>query len=325
MLDPKIETDMKKILIASLAALAVFSAACSKSDVAESGKMQVRVSASAEDLASKVTSSTSGRFTWQKGDAIGVWTGAGITKFTLDPEWDGFGYGEFVGELPEGGAIDADSYAVYPYSEGAEATATAYTWPSVPQMTIPTSNYMLYARGEVTEKDGKVADFHFKHSTAYFRVTVKNIRADINGLYIESAGPCFAMGNKVEFSDGGVVLTPALGENIVYALPEHSGVVESITLVIPVAAGTYEQAYGKGGLKFRIAGYSAPNWWSTKYDDFAGYFGEGTGFTVAAGDYYVFPDLRFANAKSADDSGSGVNDGIEDAVVVVQDPDGFWK
>ena len=316
---------MKKIFVATLAVAALLLAGCAKNEQnAPQGRI-VRVSAGADELISKVSSSTSGRFTWRSGDAIGIWTGSGITKFTLVDEWDGFGYGEFVGELPEGGAITADSYAVYPYAEGAEATATKYTFPSISKWEIPTSNYLLYAKGNITEKDGKVADFTFHHTTAYFRVAIKNIRPACGGLYIETASPgCFAVGASVDFSGETPVIEYAKDESVIYAIPEHTTATD-VSLVIPIVADTYTQQWGKGGLKFRIACYSEPNWWSTKFDDYAGYFGEGTGFTVTAGEYYVFPDIKCANAKNSDDSGTGINDGIEDSNVNVQDPDGFWE
>jgi len=315
---------MKKIVVALFAAAALLLAGCAKPENFVPADRTVRVSAGTDDIVSKVVSSTTGRFTWKAGDEIGIWTGNEITKFTLDPEWDNFGYGEFVGTLPEGGVIDENSYAVYPYAEGAEATATSYTFPSADKWAIPESNYMLYGKGDLSVSDGKVANFTFHHTTAYFRVTIKNIRTTCNGLFIESAGPCFALGAKVDFSGSEPAIEfPGKDENIIYQIPEHTTAAD-VTLVIPIIAGKYEQTWGKGGLKFRIACYSEPNWWSTKFDDAVGYFGENTGFDVAIGEYYVFPEIKCANAKAADDSGTGVNDGIEDSNVNTQDPDGFW-
>ena len=315
--------DMKKIFVAIFAIAALLLAGCAKNEnSAPATGRTVRVSVGVDATVSKVVSSTTGRFTWKAGDEIGVWTGNGITKFTLDPEWDNFGYGEFVGELPEGGAINENSYVVYPYAEGAEASATSYTFPAASKWGIPESNYMLYGKGG-EQKDGKYT-FTFHHTTAYFRVNIKNIRTSCNGLFIESAGPCFALGAKVDFSSA----EPAIeytekDENIIYEIPEHNAATD-VTLIIPMMAGRYEQTWGRGGLKFRIACYSEPNWWSTKFDDAVGYFGENTGFDIAVGEYYVFPDIKCANAKNADDSGTGVNDGIEDSSVNTQDPNGFW-
>ena len=315
---------MKKIFVALFAAAALLLAGCVKNDKPVPTDRTVRVSAGTDDIITKVASSTTGRFTWKAGDEIGIWTGNEITKFTLDPEWDNFGYGEFVGTLPEGGVINENSYAVYPYVEGAEATATSYTFPAADKWSIPTSNYMLFGKGDLSVADGKVANFTFHHTTAYFRVNIKNIRPACNGLFIESAGPCFALGAKVDFSGSEPVIEyPAKDENIIYAIPEHNAATD-VTLIIPIMQGKYEQTWGKGGLKFRIACYSEPNWWSTKFDDAVGFFGENTGFDVAIGEYYIFPDIKCANAKAEDDSGTGTNDGIEDSNVNVQDPDGFW-
>lgn len=313
---------MKKIFVAILAAAALLLAGCAKTEnSAPAVSRTVRVSVGVDATISKVVSSTTGRFTWKAGDEIGIWTGNGITKFTLDPEWDNFGYGEFVGELPEGGAINENSYAIYPYAEGAEATATSYTFPAASKWEIPAANYMLYGNG-AQEKDGKYT-FTFHHTTAYFRVKVTNIRQAATHLFIESAGPCFALGATLDFSAATPAITYAMDENLIYALPEHSGATDA-TLIIPIAVDTFAQQWGKGGLKLRIVTTDVGGWWGTPFDDAAGFLGEGVGFTTAAGEYYIFPEIKCANAKNADDSGTGVNDGIEDSNVIIQDPNDFW-
>ena len=314
--------DMKKIFVAILAAAALLLAGCAKTEnSAPAVSRTVRVSVGVDATISKGVSSTTGRFTWKAGDEIGIWTGNGITKFTLDPEWDNFGYGEFVGELPEGGVINENSYAIYPYAEGAEATATSYTFPAASKWEIPAANYMLYGNG-AQEKDGKYT-FTFHHTTAYFRVKVTNIRQAATHLFIESAGPCFALGATLDFSAATPAITYAMDENLIYALPEHSGATDA-TLIIPIAVDTFAQQWGKGGLKLRIVTTDVGGWWGTPFDDAAGFLGEGVGFTTAAGEYYIFPEIKCANAKNADDSGTGVNDGIEDSNVIIQDPNDFW-
>ena len=313
---------MKKIFVAILAAAALLLAGCAKTEnSAPAVSRTVRVSVGVDATISKVVSSTTGRFTWKAGDEIGIWTGNGITKFTLDPEWDNFGYGEFVGELPEGGVINENSYAIYPYAEGAEATATSYTFPAASKWEIPAAKYMLYGNG-AQEKDGKYT-FTFHHTTAYFRVKVTNIRQAATHLFIESAGPCFALGATLDFSAATPAITYAMDENLIYALPEHSGATDA-TLIIPIAVDTFAQQWGKGGLKLRIVTTDVGGWWGTPFDDAAGFLGEGVGFTTAAGEYYIFPEIKCANAKNADDSGTGVNDGIEDSNVIIQDPNDFW-
>ena len=314
--------DMKKIFVAILAAAALLLAGCAKTEnSAPAVSRTVRVSVGVDATISKVASSITGRFTWKAGDEIGIWTGNGITKFTLDPEWDNFGYGEFVGELPEGGVINENSYAIYPYAEGAEATATSYTFPAASKWEIPAANYMLYGNG-AQEKDGKYT-FTFHHTTAYFRVKVTNIRQAATHLFIESAGPCFALGATLDFSAATPAITYAMDENLIYALPEHSGATDA-TLIIPIAVDTFAQQWGKGGLKLRIVTTDVGGWWGTPFDDAAGFLGEDVGFTTAAGEYYIFPEIKCANAKNADDSGTGVNDGIEDSNVIIQDPNDFW-
>lgn len=317
--------DMKKIFVAILGIAALLLAGCAKNESAPVQESRVvRVTAGADDLLTKVASSTKGRFTWQTNDAIGVWTGAGITKFTLDPNWAGFGHGEFVGELPEGGKIDETSYAVYPYEEGATATATSYTFPTFDKYAIPAATYMLYAKGDGTVEDGTVANFTFHHTTAYFRVTVKNIQGNVGALFLESAGPCFAKGVTVDFSGETPTFEYEKDDFMFYATPEHNGAIESTTLIIPVAPDAYAQQWGKGGLKFRIVCFGGPDLGTPQYDSYAGFLGEETGIAVSVGEYYIFPDITCENLKQPDDSGTGVNDGIEDSTVNIQNPDDFW-
>ena len=318
---------MKKILIASFAIAALVFTGCNKMDNEAPAGRTVRITADVAQMITRVNSNTAARFTWQENDAIGVWTGSGLTKFTLDPEWAGFGYGEFVGELPEGGVINENSYAVYPYNEDGEATAAAVQGMEISKWELPAKFVNLYAQG-ATEVDGKYA-FQFHHATAYFRVTLKNVPATGGGLYIETAdGGCYTTSVKYDFSGETPTLDYAVDESVIYVLPDHTGAIEQVDLVIAIKPGTYAQRWGQGGLKFRIAVYSEPNWWSTKIFDHAGYFlpAEGAeGYTITAGEYYVFPAITYPNLKEMDDSGSGVNDGIEEGIVTTQDPDGFWN
>ena len=278
----------------------------------------VRVSASAVEMVTKVASSNTGRFTWQKDDAIGIWTGNELTKFTLDPEWAGFGYGEFIGELPEGGVINENSYAVYPYDDIAEATATTATFAELSNWGIPQNTIRLYAKATAQADGNKVANYTFKHCNAYFKVTLKNVRGDAGCVFIESNKQFLPKVTSIDFSAGEPVATVTSTNDWTHQVfPDHNGKMETYSILVPVVPKAWEDDF-----KFVIKLYSGENFGGTLYAAHAGWF---TTPTFNAGDYYIFPEITYPNAKEMNDAGSGVNDGIEDAIVIIQDPDGFWQ
>jgi len=318
---------MKKIFVLSLAIAGLVLASCNKeittpATPTDKGRV-VTVTATTDDIVTKLSSSSKGKFTWTKGDQIGIWTGSELTAFTLDPASDGYGYGKFSGTLPDGGAITATSYAVYPY-DAYTATAASIELKGLNAgwgRNYPTKSYYLYSTAPTTVNDGSVAGFKFAHATAYFRVTLKNIAVSAKAIYYESYSPdrtssCITYmlnGGSCNLATG--AFTYEAADWAFIPLPEHTSVIESYTLIIPVIP----EAFGRS--KFRIC--------ATKEAGFGNEM-DGCNFVgwldvnPKAGDYYVFPDITFPNEKSANDAGSGVNDGIEDAVVNEQD-DSFWK
>lgn len=308
---------MKKIFVASIAIAAFLLAGCAKNDNLVPADRTVRVSAGAEELITKVASSSTGRFTWQTGDAIGIWTGSELTKFTLDPEWNNFGYGEFVGELPEGGVINENSYAVYPFDDVETATATSVTFKELSNWGIPQSVIRLYSKSDMTATDGKVAKFSFKHCNAYFRVTLKNVRADAGCVFIESTKQFLPKVSTVDFSgDTPVVTVDATNDWTHQVFPAHDKTIESYVLLIPVVPAAYTDDF-----KFAIKLYSGENFTGNLFHEHYGWF---TTPTFNAGELYTFPEITYPNAKVPDDSGTGVNDGIEDSNAIVEG-DGFWN
>ena len=310
---------MKKIFIVSLAAAAALLMGCQKNAVQTPEARTVRVSASAAELVTKVASSNKGRFTWQKDDAIGIWTGSEVTKFTLDPQWDGFGYGEFVGEIPAGGKIDSSSWAVYPFDDIQTADANSCRFEDLSGWGVPQKTIRLYAKGEPSEAEGTVANYTFHHCYAYFKLTLKNVRDDAGCIFIESNKMFLPVTTTVDFSGTEPqVNISAVNDWTHVVFPTHSGKIESFTCLVPVQPAVFEDQDVKVAVKL----YSGENFDSTM---FAEHYGWLTVPSFAPGDYYIFPEITYPNAKTIDDSGSGVNDGVEDSVVIVQDPDGFWK
>ncbi len=320
---------MKQIFIYSIAVAGLILAGCNKEAtlpaVPEQGRT-VTVSASTEDLTTRVSGSSKGKFTWQKGDVIGVWTGSELTPFTLDNSYNGLGYGKFTGTLPEGGAINENSFAVYPY-DGVTVEGTTVKFPEYGSWSgYKTKSIFLYSKTAPTVGEDGIASFKFQHLTGYFRVTLKNIAVSAKALFLEcycpnaatSANKYFYMGGSADMS----AETPdyggfGTGDWFFLELPEHTSVIESLVLTLPVVPGNYGT-----NAKFRICATKAASF-GNEMDgcNFDGFLE----LNINAGDYFVFPDIVFPNEKSADDTGSGVNDGIEDAVVNEQGGDGFWR
>lgn len=288
----------------------------------EAGKT-VTISASVD--ATKVSSSAKGKFTWTKNDQIGVWTGSELTPFTLDAGCEGYGYGTFTGVIPAGGAITESSIACYPYEGVVIDGETAY----LPALNAgwgcayPTSAYFLVSSAASKNENGTISGFKFNHITAYARVTLKNIGASAKAIYYEAYCPNKSCDYPGFILDGGSYnvatgeFAPNANDWAFITLPDHDKVIESLTLVLPLIPANFGT-----NAKFRLCactnnGFGAEMEGCNRvaYLDFS---------NLSAGDYFILPDIVFPNETSADDSGSGVNDGIEEAVVNEQGDD-FWS
>lgn len=314
---------MKKIFLISLAVAATLFVGCNKETAAPVKNGQtVTISASVD--ASKVASSAKGKFTWSKGDQLGVWTGAELTPFTLDAGCEGYGYGTFTGTIPAGGAINENSIACFPY-DGVTIEGATATLPSLNSgwgCNYPTSAYFLVSSAPSKNENGVVSGFKFNHITAYARITLKNIGASCKALYYESYCPNKDCSYSGFILDGGTYnvvsgeFAPAANDWAFIVLPEHTKVIESLTIVLPLVPANFGT-----NAKFRLCGCTAASFGNEMEGCNRVAFLDFT--NLAAGDYYILPDITFPNESAADDSGSGVNDGIEDSVVKDQG-DGFW-
>lgn len=309
---------MKKYILPFLAICAAAIAGCSKSDdpAALTENRVVKVSASASSV-TKVYGTEKGKFVWQKGDVIGVWTGSEMTAFTLDDEWADNTYGTFTGTLPEGGKIDENSYAVYPNGElSADPSSKTLALNEYSQWDFPSKNIRVFAKPEpAVTGTTTVADYKFQHISAYFRVTLKNVPVAAKAFFIESTKQLFLKGGSVDVSGDSPVLTPVTNDWVWVAIPDHTTEIASMTIYIPAVPAVYDNC------KFRIVAYESVSFSAATHGDYSGWLPENT--TIAAGDYYVFPAITFEGPKS-DDTGSGINDGIEQGVVI-DTGDGFWS
>ncbi len=233
---------MKNRIILCLVAAGMAAVGCNQKEMSPAfpeGGRTVTVRAVSDQLidASKVLADDSGTFTWEAGDAIGVWTGSELTKFVLDDDSAGKAEGTFVGTVPAGGAVDENSYAVYPYDfvtvEGTSVKLDVKS--SLEARQAPTRLVPMFAKAGA----GHTTGFAFKHLGAVAKFTVKKIPDEIASIYLEASS-----GNLL-FAKGGstadlTATDPQLsGGAEGYSIAVPSGSRENVDIYVPVVPGTY--------------------------------------------------------------------------------------
>lgn len=289
---------MKKYILSALAIVSILFVGCNKNEVAPSADSRiVKISAALE--ATKVgTGSAVGKFAWETGDVIGVWTGSEFTPFTVDAATVGTGAGTFTGTLPEGGAINEKSYAVYPYCDRDSIVNNTYYCNYNESNWFDTPCYKpavhLGAKPTATLNGSTVADYKFAHLAATAHLVVKNIPAAATMIFLEAP-------QKILFGCGEADITaeyPKLNattkfDYAFYILPEHSGPID-IDVYFPIVTGQYADPV------FRFTLFSMATDWSDfgwdKEMDKNPYNHKGsinTGGYINRGDLFELPVVTF--------------------------------
>ena len=233
---------MKNRVILCLVAAGMAAVGCNQkemSPVFPEGGRTVTVRAVSDQLTveSKVLADGSGAFTWEAGDAIGVWTGSELTKFELTDDSAGKTEGTFKGTLPAGGAVDENSYAVYPYDyvtvEGTSLKLGVKS--SLEARQAPTRLVPMFAKAGTGQSTG----FAFKHLGAVAKFTIKKIPDEIASIYLEASS-----GNLLWAKDGSTADLTASEPQISggaegYSIAVPSGSRENVDIYVPVVPGTY--------------------------------------------------------------------------------------
>ena len=270
---------MKKIMILCLVAAGMAAIGCTKKDNLPAGNANPRivtVRAGADPL-TKIAADESGKFTWEKGDAIGVWTGSSLTKFTLKDECDGQAEGQFIGELPSGGAIDETSYAVYPYDyvtvEG--TTAKLNVESSLTQRNAPARLVPMYAKAGT----GHTTGFSFKHLGAVAKLSLEDLPEDIISIYLENTSGTPRQlwckdGITADLTAEEPKWTGTGDEGYAIAVPAGEASHQKLDLYVPVVPGTYSsemklnvKLYKDSGSS-EVSGYTKTGNWGSKSTTF---------------------------------------------------------
>ena len=238
---------MKRFLILALAATWIAAASCARIDsgrdtsAVDSRVVTVKVASDSFITApsTKVASDNEGNFVWEEGDAIGVWTGSQITKFILSSA-PGSSSGEFTATLSGSEAVDANSYAVYPYgSITVDGTTininTGRTYWSAPRRFVP-----MFAKAGT----GHTTGFSFKMLGATVKFSVYNIPSDWKWIYFENYGT--SPFNIFPDATATAVTTdaePTMSGNHTggwsVVLPDNASSLEKVDFYLPLLPGEY--------------------------------------------------------------------------------------
>lgn len=235
---------MKKSIILCLVAAGIAAVGCNQKEemtpsIPDGGRTVIvkAVSAPLTD-GSKVLADDAGAFTWEKGDAIGVWTGSELTKFVLTDDSAGQAEGSFEGTVPAGGAVDENSFAVYPYDyvtvDG--TTARLNVLSSLTDRQAPARLVPMFAKAGTGNSTG----FAFKHLGAVAKFNIKKIPDEIASIYLEAS----PSGNLLFAKDGSTADLTASDPQLTggaegYSIAVPSGSRENVAIYVPVVPGTY--------------------------------------------------------------------------------------
>lgn len=285
----------KNILFALAAAVAILAGCAKESPVTNKAEGTiVTVTASLGGAQTRVTTGSAvGKFAWESGDVIGIWTGEAFTPFTIEESSVGKVAGTFTGTVPSGGSI---GFAVYPYCEEDTYADNIYTSKYSKGNSNFKSCVRLYAPAAAETKDYK-----FQHLCAYVKVTFKNIPAEAKYAFVETTkGNNFITDEaSADLSAEYPKFTNGVGDWGFIDIPEHAGVLPKWELYVPILTGEYDNK------QFRITLFREPvgeeSIWDAEMDK-AVYNHKGflqTGGVVNRGDIFSLPDIVFEGGAAS--------------------------
>lgn len=284
---------MKKYILSILAVASVLFVGCNKEVAPATSGRVVKVSAALD--VTKVAGTNEGKYAWEAGDVIGVWTGSQLTPFTIEASSVGTGVGVFTGTLPADGVINENSYAVYPYNEGDSMEGTVYT-SKYNESNWDFKSYIPLAAKPTATTSGSttVASYMFSHLTALARLELKNIPAEATSIFLESNTQLFLLSAKADLAaEYPKFAAEATADYCFVDLPEHTGAISELTVYVPLVLGE------KADPKFRFTLFATPagadfGWGDEMEKATYNHYGYlNTGGYINRGDLYVLPTVTF--------------------------------
>lgn len=202
--------------------------------------------------ASGLSATIEGGLSWLSGSKIGLWDGAAFTEKTVSG--GNVAVGEFEGDIPEGATV-----AVSPCGNVAIDGNTLTITNDNSQ--YPTSAALYGVLGEPTSP-AYLKSVELKHLGAVVRLTMKNIPASTEYVFVECGGQqFFYWGGTADLSAAEPVITDTgHGESCFIKVPEHSGDIASWTVDLPILTG----AFSTPSWGFKAECYTKAWDWGTK-------------------------------------------------------------
>ena len=246
--------EMKKVIYIVAVALATFSCTKELKNVTEtapgSENTEVTPATGGEvciqaGLPTKASvNNTTGVMAWEEGDAIGVFTGSGFTKFTVDPSTLSDEYPVFKGTLDAGESLG--NIAVYPFNIAGTTDGSSINlvlpalWDEY--SSTNTRSIMLASNAaQVPAGDGStVTRYSFKHLGGGVRIPLSNVNAAIDKITVTVPGKKIAGTYTISSTDTELQLTNASvpeESTISFSLPIEAERTSEGCIYIPLPAG----------------------------------------------------------------------------------------
>ena len=247
--------EMKKVIYIVAVALATFSCTKELKNVTEdtapgSENTEVTPATGGEvciqaGLPTKASvNNTTGVMAWEEGDAIGVFTGSGFTKFTVDPSTLTDEFPVFKGTLEAGQSLG--NIAVYPFDIAGTTDGSSINlvlpalWDEY-SSTNARSIMLASNAAQVPAGDGtSVTRYSFKHLGGGVRIPLSNVNAAIDKITVTVPGKKIAGTYTISSTDTELQLTNASvpeESTISFSLPIEAERTSEGCIYIPLPAG----------------------------------------------------------------------------------------
>ena len=243
--------EMKKILYIVAAALAI--ASCSKEmnngtsntvntpETPVSGK-EVCIQVGFATKAS--VNDATGAMAWEEGDAIGVFTGSGFTKFTVDASTLADQFPGFKGSLEDGQTLG--SIAVYPFEMAGETDGSSIglvlpaAWDEY-SATNARAIMLATNAAEVPTGDGTtITRYSFKHLGGGVKISLSDVNVAIDKIIVTVPGKKIAGSYTISAADTELQLanaSTAVESAISFSLPIAAERTSEASFYIPFPVG----------------------------------------------------------------------------------------
>lgn len=233
---------------------------------------------------------SAGKFAWEEGDVVGVWTGAEFTPFTIEPASVGAVAGKFTGTIPEGGSLNENSYAVYPYCAADTFEGTNYT------SKYEDNNWEFKSLVPMAAKPDADGNYKFGHLTALAYLKIRNIPVEAKSIFFESTKQLFFISGTADLAaEYPKFEATETADYCFMDIPAHDAPID-MTVFVPLVMGEFSDP------KFRFTLFSCTTGddfdWGAEMDKatYNHYGFLNTGGYINRGNLFVLPEVNFGGS-----------------------------